>query len=297
VADAASLPATSIIILGPTAVGKSDVAVELAERLGGEIIGADAFQVYAGLDILSAKPSKELLARVPHHLVGEIPLSEAFDVARYRSLALARAHEIAVRGKVPIICGGAGMYVRALTHGLAELPTADPALRAGMEKAPLPELVEQLKRLDPESGVDENNRRRVIRALEVCLLSGRPYSSFRTEWDASPPVKGLVLTRSRESLLARITARTEAMFAAGVVDEVAKCPVLGSTAGQILGWQEIRAYLAGEWSLLRCKEAIAIATRQYAKRQMTWFRRERGYQWVDLDVEENPSAAIPRLLS
>jgi tRNA dimethylallyltransferase len=285
-----SLPATTIFLLGPTAVGKSDLAVELAERVGAEIIGADAFQIYAGLDLLSAKPSPELRVRVPHHLIGEIPIAESFDVARYRALALARIEEVAARGKIPLVCGGTGFYVRALTHGLADLPPADPALRATLEAQPLSQLVEKLRALDSDSQVDENNPRRVIRALEVCLLTGRPFSSFRTDWTEAPAVRGVILTRPTEDLRARIAARTGAMFAAGVLDEVAAIPAdsIGPTAGQMLGLREIRAHLAGKLTREACITAITVATRQYAKRQMTWFRRECGYQWLDLSTTQDP---------
>ncbi len=275
-------------------MGKSELAVLFAERVGGEIVGADAYQVYAGLDILSAKPSAELRSRVPHHLIGEIPLSEPFDVAQFRAMALERVKEIAARGKVPIICGGAGMYARALTHGLAETPPSDAALRASLEEEPLPSLVDRLRALDPATTVDEKNPRRVIRALEVCILTGRPFSSFREEWQQDSSIPGVILTRPRESLNARIEQRTAAMFREGVVEEVAAAGVVGPTAAQMLGLREIRAFIAGEVPREECQARIAQATRQYAKRQMTWFRRERGYTWIDLGCEDDPLAAVER---
>lgn len=292
----AALPSNTLIILGPTAVGKSELAVLVAEQLGGEIVGADAYQLYRGLDILSAKPSKEQLARVPHHLIGEIPLSASIDVARYRELAMERIHDIASRGKVPIVCGGAGMYARALTHGLSETPPANAELREELAREPLEKLVERLRTLDPATTVDVKNPRRVIRALEVCILSGRPFSSFRAEWGNVAQIRGVILTRSRESLQARIVARTSAMFAEGVVEEVAATKdVIGSTAGQMLGLREIQEHLAGALNRKQCEEAIMIATRQYAKRQMTWFRKESGYTWADLDVVADAPHAIVAL--
>ena len=281
-----TLPETAFFLLGPTAVGKSDLAVELAEQVDGEIVGADAFQIYDGLDTLSAKPSAALRARVPHHLVGTVPLASAYDVATYREAALACITDIAARGKVPILCGGAGLYVRAITHGLSEdLPMADPALRARLEAEPLLTLVERLRLLDPEATVDEKNLRRVVRALEVCMITGKPFSSFRKEWSGSPTVRGVILSRPREALIARIEQRTESMFTAGVVAEVRATGEVGATAGQMLGLREIRAHIAGDLPLGACKTAIALATRQYAKRQVTWFRRERGFAWVDLATE------------
>ena len=284
-----SLPDTAFFLLGPTAAGKSELAVQLAERIGGEIVGADAFQIYEGLDILSAKPSAALRARVPHHLIGEVPLSRSFDVAAYRTAALERIADIAGRGAIPIICGGAGLYARALTHGLSDdMPVADPALRASLENEPLPVIVERLRALDPAGTVDEKNRRRVVRALEVCIATGQPFSSFRKEWDTEPTVRGVILSRPRAELLARIEQRTEAMFSSGVVAEVAEAKVVGFTAEQMLGLREIRSHIAGDLSLTSCKTAINIGTRQYAKRQATWFRRERQYTWMNLSAEPEP---------
>ena len=289
------LPANTFILLGPTAVGKSDLAVEFAERIGGEIIGADAFQIYQGLDILGAKPSLDLRARIPHHLIGVVPLTTAFDVAQYRALAIPRIQEIASRGRTPIVCGGAGMYVRTLTHGLSDTPPANLAIRAELEREPLETLVARLRALDPASVVDEKNPRRVIRALEVCLASGRPFSSYREEWETDPGIRGAIVTRSRDSLPARISSRTDAMFKQGVVEEVAAVGDLGPTAGQMLGLREIRQLLSGELTIPECKAAIAQATRQYAKRQLTWFRREKGYRWIDLDTCKDPAAELARL--
>ncbi len=281
-------------LLGPTAVGKSALAVALAERVGGEIVGADAFQIYRGLDVLSAKPSAAQRARVPHHLVGEVPLSEPFDVAKYRARAEARIADIVARGRVAIVCGGTGLYIRALTHGLSDMPGADTALRAELEKEPLSALVARLRELDPASAVDMQNPRRVIRALEVCLLGGRPFSSYRSGWENVPNVRGVILSRGREDLAARIATRTGMMFAEGVMEEVAAIGEVGPTASQMLGLREIRALLAGEMSRADCLAAIAQATRQYAKRQMTWFRRERGYEWLDLTTAIEPLETLAR---
>lgn len=274
------------IIAGPTAVGKSDIAVAVAERCGGEIIGADAFQIYRGLDILTAKPSRELRARVPHHLIGEIPLPRPFDVAQYLTLARGRIAGIHSRNHIPIIVGGTGMYLRAVMRGLAELPGADAELRAKLEARPLADLQRQLSELDPESAnhIDLKNPRRVIRALEVCLLTGRPFSSFREQWSAAsfPRNCGVVITLARDTLNARIARRTAAMFDAGVSEEVAQCGELGPTASQVLGLREVHALLRGEMSRAECIIALAQATRQYAKRQMTWFRREPALEMTDI---------------
>ena len=280
-------PVTSpcFIIAGPTAVGKSDIAVAVAERCGGEIVGADAFQIYRGLDILTAKPSASLRARVPHHLIGEIPLTQSFDVAQYLRAARQRIAEIRARGRVPIVTGGTGLYLRALTRGLADLPGADAPLRAQLESQPLADLQRWLAELDPAGAaqIDLKNPRRVIRALEVCLVTGRPFSSFREQWAGPPPgVRGVVLTLDRTVLNARIDRRTEAMFTAGVIEEVRATAEAGPTASQTLGLREIRALLAGQLTRADCLAALQHATRRYAKRQMTWFRREPALEAIDL---------------
>lgn len=282
-------------LLGPTAVGKSELAVEVAERCNAEIVSADAFQVYRGLDILTAKPSAEMLKRVPHHLVGEIPLSSDFNVAAYLAAASARIVEISARGQRAIVVGGTGLYIRALSRGLAELPSANPALRAELETLPLAELQTRLRALDPAAAasIDLRNPRRLIRALEVCTLTGRPFSSFRKEWDApTAKLRGVVLTRERTDLYARIDARTEAMFAAGVVDEVRQTGKIGPTAAQTIGFREIQSFLAGKMTLGECIAAIQMATRNYARRQLTWFRKERDFEALDLDPEPSREAAV-----
>jgi len=282
------------IIAGPTAVGKSELAVAVAERCGGEIVSADAFQVYEGLDILTAKPSPELRARVPHHLIGEIPLTHSFDVAQFLDLASARIAEIRSRGRVPIVVGGTGLYIRALTHGLADLPSADAALREQLELQTTAELCAQLAERDPaaDAQIDRQNRRRIIRALEVCLLTGQPFSSFRAQWQTATRAHGVVLQRDRAELHARIHERTEMMFAEGVEEEVRSAGSIGPTASQTLGWREIQALLAGQLAREDCIAAIQQATRQYAKRQMTWFRKESHLAPIDLTGTSTQEAVI-----
>ncbi len=272
----------AIVIAGPTCSGKSALAVEAAQQLGGEIIGADAFQIYQGLDILTAKPSAEELAAAPHYLIGEIPLSAEFNVAQYLGLAEQRMAAIRERGNVPIVVGGTGLYIRALIRGIAELPTAEPNLRAELSSQPLPELQKRLAELDPIGArqIDLQNPRRVIRALEVCLLTEKPFSSFREEWDDEAIEDcGINLQRDREELYKRIDRRVETMFASGAVEEVERAgDAISQTAKQTLGWKEIRNLLAGQINQEECIAAIQQATRRYAKRQMTWFRKEKGLQ-------------------
>jgi len=277
--DLTAAAQSAFFLAGPTAVGKTEAAIAFAEACNGEIVGADAFQVYRGLDILTAKPSPESLARVLHHLVGTVALTEAFNVARYLEAAQAAIADIRRRGLLPIVVGGTGLYLRALTRGLSDIPPASPELRAELASTPLPSLLERLQTLDPEAAaaIDTRNPRRVLRALEVCLVTGKPFSSFRQEWEKQPPFHGVLLERTREELYERIDRRTHTMFEEGVVEEVRAALVtggVGSTAEQVIGWREITALLRGDMTQAEAIAAIQQATRQYAKRQLTWFHRE-----------------------
>ena len=297
--DASTAAYGAFFLAGPTAVGKTEAALAVAEACNGEIVGADAFQVYRGLDLLTAKPLPEDLARVPHHLIGTVPLAEDFNVARYLEATRAAIAEIRSRGKLPIVAGGTGLYFRALTRGLSDIPPADEALRRELESVPLPELLARLQTLDPEAAavIDAKNPRRVLRAVEVCLLSGKPFSSFRQEWQREPFFHGVLLERSREELYGRIDRRTLMMFDEGVVEEVRTALAAGevsATAQQVIGWREITALLRGESSQAQAIAAIQQATRQYAKRQLTWFRREPFFIPVSLTEPAGRTAVLER---
>jgi tRNA dimethylallyltransferase len=277
-----------IFIVGPTAVGKSEVAAAFGQRLGAEIISADAFQIYEGLDRLTAKPDAATLAKAPHHLIGAVPLGEEMNAEKFRGLA----EQIIGRGKPAIVVGGTGLYVKALTHGLAKLPGANAALRGKLERATNEELLKSLRSLDPEGAetIDRQNRRRLIRAVEVCLLTGKSFSSQRVEWTQALPENGVLLSRDRAELYARIDRRVEEMFAAGVVEEVRGVKTLGPTAGKALGLREIRALLAGQISEAECIARIQQATRRYAKRQLTWFQRQTNFLPLNLSTHRTPEA-------
>lgn len=291
--------APSFVIAGPTASGKSELAVRVAERCGGEIVGADAFQVYAGLGILTAQPSADLRSRVPHHLSGEISPAQAFDVAQYATLARRRIEEIHARGKRAIVCGGTGLYLRALSRGLAEMPAADASLRAELEAQSDADRAHRLAELDPvaHARIDLKNPRRVIRALEVCLLTGRPFSSFLSEPEQPGALAGIVLSRPRAALHSRIASRTTAMFADHVEREVEACSNAGPTASKAIGFQEIRALLAGKNSKQECIEQITLATRQYAKRQATWFRREPAWEPVEVSTTGDVASVVEKIVA
>lgn len=269
-------------ICGPTASGKSALALEMARKLDGEIVNADAFQLYRGLEIVSAAPSADELAQVPHHLYGVLSPTESADAQRYVDLAKPVISEIQSRGKTPVITGGSGLYLKFLTHGAAPLPTADAVLREEMDARPLDDLVAQLQQLDPVEAARTalQNRRFVSRALEICILSGQKASDLRDGWKAktaeiSSQLRGIVIQRTRPDLHARIALRTRAMLDGGALEEVAALIDVSTNLGKAIGFREIRELLTGEIDRATCEELINAATRQYAKRQETWFRREK----------------------
>ena len=289
-------------IVGPTAVGKSSLAVKVAARCGAEIIGADAFQIYDGFDLLTAKPSQEDRRCVPHHLLGTVSPGTTYNVARYLEDAQRCLASVFGRGKPAMVVGGTGLYVKALTHGLSPLPEANAGVRAELELLGTPTLLARLRGLDPSAAgrIDVHNRRRLIRAIEVCLLTGQPFSSHQTLWDqksSHSSTNGVFLVREKTHLQARIEQRVAGMFAHGVVDEVriARTLSLSPTASRMIGWQDIEDYLSGRQSLTRCREKIMLSTRRYAKRQVTWFRREKSFAEVDLSTLPDEQAQISLL--
>ncbi len=288
------LPDSTFFITGPTASGKSALAIALAEHVGGEIVNADAFQLYAGMDILTAKPAAADFESVPHHLYGVVPLTEACDAQRYHSLAIPVIHAIHARNRVPIVVGGSGLYIKALTHGLSPLPAASPQLREQFKTLSPEEKIANLLQLDPEAATTVNlrNPRYVERALEICLLSGRPQSGLRRSFEQiEPQVNGVILEWDRTALYDRINQRTLTMFEAGMIAEVAALDHLSPTSEKAIGVREVREHLAGRVPLADTITAIQQSTRHYAKRQITWFRRERCFQTICLDSV--PTAHYP----
>ena len=247
-----------VLIVGPTAVGKSQIALQLAEQLGGEIISADSMQVYRGLDIGTAKPSSAERTRVPHHLIDICDLAQSFDAAQFARLAHRAVAEIQSRGHVPILCGGTGLYFKAFLEGLGEAPSADSKLRAELESTPLEKLLEELRERDPVTyeKIDRKNPRRVIRAVEVIRLTGQPASIQRADWTSRH--SSLVtrhfycFTRQPADLHARINARVDAMFARGLVEETRELLKRGlaenKTAMQAIGYRQVVEHLRGERS-------------------------------------------------
>ena len=287
---------TPIFIAGPTAVGKSEIALLLAEQIGGEIISADSMQVYRGLDIGTAKPSPAERARVTHHLIDICELTENFDAAQFIRLAQKAVEEIQSRNKIPIFCGGTGLYFKAFLSGLGEAPGTNPELRAELEAASFEALLRELKERDAAAyeKIDKQNPRRVIRAVEVIRLTGKKFSEQRAEWKAQSAVPIKInfycFTRQPTDLHARINARVDAMFARGLVDETRELLTHGleqnKTAMQAIGYRQVVEHLRGERALAETIELVKSRTRQFAKRQLTWFRRQLDPEWIELKENE-----------
>ena len=295
------LPAESVIIAGPTGAGKTALSLRLAGLLGGEIVGADAFQLYAGLPLLTIQPTRAQRESIPHHLIGSVDPAESYDAGRYRREAEPLFQEIVSRGKRPIVVGGTGLYLKSLLGGLDDLPGNDPLLREKFAALGLPELIERLRALDPEAPaqIDLANRRRVERALEIVMLTGKPLAISRTVSLALPVgVSALLVVRDREELNQRIAANVEAMFAQGVESEVQGLPEerVGTTASMTLGLREIRSLLRGEMSRPAAIESITTSTRRYAKRQMTWFRNQHDFPELNMSRFPDPDQAMNEAL-
>ncbi len=281
-----------IFIVGPTAVGKSETGLCLAERLSAEIVCCDAMQVYREIAIANDKPSAEAIALVPHHLVDILSVTEDFNVARYRRLAVSAIQDVQARGKTPLIIGGSGMYMSVLLDGIFE-GFAGEDLREELTQELLSKgpavLHERLKALDPQAAVKihPNDPQRIIRALGVALATGQSISSLQQKrkglW-GKVPIKIFALNRPRQDLYQRAEARVDGMFAKGLLEEIKRVESLplSLTARKIIGIPEIMGFLKGEHDLERAKYLMKLNTRHYVKRQLTWFRRDKRLTWIDI---------------
>lgn len=272
------------VVMGPTAAGKSELAFALAKECGGEIVSADSMQFYRGLDIGTAKPTPEERREVPHHLIDSMDISEKSDVFRFRTDALRIIGEIRARGRLPVVAGGSGLYLHALVYGLDVLP-AKQSLRDELDAAydndeHFPELAAVMER---ECPIDFKrfypHRRKLIRAREVFLLSGKQISELHSGESAPDPAFAqFVLVRDRADLVNRIRRRAKIMLDSGWIDEartmLAKGLLNAPTAWQAIGYAQIGDYLAGKMTRAELLESIVIATRQYARRQASWFRTQ-----------------------
>lgn len=295
-----------LIIAGPTAVGKTEVTLRLAEHYGGEVVSADSMQVYQGMDIGTAKPTAAERKRVVHHLLDVISPGEIMTVADYQSLARSAFRDIAARGRLPILSGGTGLYIKAAIdhYNFTPLDTdwaLRDKLRAQLSEEGAEAMHARLAAIDPlvAARIHPNDSRRVVRALEVHATTGRPLSRWEQDARCAEPLYDVlffVLTRPRPDLYRRIEARVDEMFSRGLVEEVRTLAEtnLGFVAGQALGYKELIPYLQGAITLDEARENVKQQTRRYAKRQLSWFRADQRAIWVDcVDMD----AAFTNILS
>jgi tRNA dimethylallyltransferase len=284
-----------IAVVGPTAAGKSDLAVDMARRVDGEVVNADSMQLYRGMDIGTAKLTSAERRGVPHHLLDAWDVTETASVAEYQRLARSVIDDVRTRGRVPILAGGSGLYVRAVLDDL-KFPGTDSAVRSRLEaelEASGPEaMYERLRERDPAAAeaILPGNGRRIVRALEVIELSGRPFSATMPEHRYLYDAAQVGIAVPRAELDERIAVRVERMWAAGFVDEVraleGKGLRDGLTAGRALGYAQVLRYLAGEWTEERAREETVRATRRFARRQESWFRRDPRVHWLPYDASD-----------
>ncbi len=288
-----------VSLMGPTAAGKTEAALALARALGGEVVSVDSAQVYRGMDVGTAKPSPEVRAEVPHHLIDILEPEESYSAARFRREALEAVAAVAARGRLPVLAGGTMLYFRALEQGLAPLPEADAEVRAAIAAEAAERgwaaLHAELARVDPEAAarIHPNDPQRIQRALEVWRLTGRPLSAWLAEARAAPPpfraVRVVLAPADRAELHRRIAARLEAMFDAGFVEEVARLRARpGLTRAhpsmRAVGYRQVWDHLEGRWDAAEMRARALYATRQLAKRQLTWLRGRWGpgtAAWID----------------
>lgn len=282
-----------IAILGPTAVGKSALAIQLAQEFSGEIVSADSRTIYRGMDIGTAKPTRDEQRSVPHHLIDVVEPDETFTLADYQQRAYATIDAIHARGKIPLLVGGAGLYVRAVLEGLS-IPRVEPnpARRAELEREDAAMLYARLQELDPRAAnrIDPRNKRRVIRALEVCESAGKPISELQTRVAPNYRTLRIGLTMPRAQLYDRINTRVDAMIANGLIDEVRGLIARGysialpSMSG--LGYRQIVAYLNGATSMDEAVRVLKRDTRRFVHHQYTWFRLDDPrIRWFDVSTD------------
>jgi tRNA dimethylallyltransferase len=287
-------------IAGPTASGKSQLAIRLAEKINAEIVSVDSMQVYRGMDIGTAKPTPEELARIPHHMIDVAEIHESFDASRFRKKALQAAINIENRGNKIIFCGGTGLYFQALIHGIGNGPPSDPEVRQDLESESIEQLIIELKERDPQtaSTIDLQNKRRLVRALEVVRLTDKSFTSFKSDWKNNTIVDASrfwMLEQPTQTLRKRIDKRVDTMIESGWINETRQLVLQGlmtnSTASQAIGYRQIIDYLNGKEPLESTIQLIKTKTCQYAKRQRTWFRHQIQSRPINMEIDQ-PDDAI-----
>jgi tRNA dimethylallyltransferase len=293
-----------IWIGGETASGKSEVALVLAEELNGEVVSVDSMQVYRGLDVGTAKPGLEDRGRRRHYLLDVVGLEQEFNVADFCSSARNCIEDISSRGRVPILCGGTGLYFKALLGGIGTAPESDPEIRRELEATPLPLLVEELRKRDPETyeRIDLKNPRRVYRAVEILRLTGTGAVRHRSSWDEADLVRPpfFALRREPENLKQRIDRRVDRMFEEGLVEETRRLLAMGleenRVAMQAIGYRQVVEHLRGERDLEATIDLVKKRTWQFARRQRNWFDRQLPAERLDVKPEETVSETLQRIL-
>jgi len=295
-----------IILLGPTAVGKTGASILLAKALDTEIISADSMQIYRHMDIGTAKPSKEELESVKHHMIGIAGPTEAYSTGQYIDAIVPVIEDLHRRGKVPVITGGTGLYIKAITRGIFTGPSADWQLRDELllsECGNPGSLYRRLTEADPAAArkIEQNDIRRIIRGLEVCLKSSGTISGMQESLTIPLPYEFMKigLARDRKELYARIDQRVDAMIAAGLAEEVSNLLALqpDKTPMQAIGYKEMALHLAGGISLEEAIRLIKRNSRRYAKRQFTWFRKEEGVQWIEVTGLSEPGDIFRKIMN
>ena len=296
---------TLIVITGPTGIGKSATAIDLAQRLSTEIISADSRQVYKGIPIITAAPTEEERSIVPHHLVDFLELDEYYSASLFEQQALSLLDQIFSRSDYAVVCGGSMMYVDALCNGIDELPTIPDHIRQQLMQEHADNgndwLLQRLEQLDPVyyNQVDRQNTKRVFHAVEICLASGKPYSSLRTGTRRSRPFRIIktALTADRQLIFDRINLRVEKMLEMGMLDEARSVYHLRHLNSlNTVGFKEMFRYIDGEWDLPTAIARMQKNTRVYAKKQMTWYQRDPLIHWIDASVQATPTEQILALL-
>jgi tRNA dimethylallyltransferase len=302
----ASRDTNPIYLVGPTGVGKTSVALDLAEKIDAEIVVADSMQIYRGLDIGTAKPSLEERKRVPHHMLDLVDPLTGFNVAQFVNLAQNTLKEIQSRSHIPLVVGGTGLYLKALIDGIFDGPSKNDQIRKRLEEEAKNSgwqvLYERLKSVDSlaASKIDPKNVRRLVRALEVYEMTGSPVSEFRKQWDFPKSQVCLIgLEREREDLYRRINERVDEMFEMGLIAEVKKLFSQGIEQNhvvmQAIGYKEVIGYLKGKYTLKEVKDEIKKKSRHLAKRQMTWFRKDSRVHWFKFQSDEKSLEMTQRI--
>jgi tRNA dimethylallyltransferase len=292
-----------ILLVGPTCVGKTETSILLAEELNTEIISADSMQIYRHMDIGTEKPTREQRKRIRHHMIDIVEPDEDYSTGRYVEAVRPIIEGLLRDGKVPVVTGGTGLYIKAMTRGLFKGPSADWALREKLLKESADALYRQLAGLDPEAAreIMPTDKRRVVRALEVCLLSGEKFSELKRRHTASFPFDfiKMALSRDRKELYAMIEDRVNSMLKKGLVQEVEILMRMNPSRApmQAIGYKEVAAHLRGEYSLDEAVRLIKRNTKRYAKRQFTWFGKEDGLNWADITGNKDAGDALEKIRS